>query len=415
MPPRVVLGQVARAMIPDLEVDDLPPGGIATQSVGVLGAGELVTVTEGPVVVGLQRWWKVEVAALVGWVPDRVSGQPALLDIAEPAARDWNVWAATISSEPPASVADLPARLYVPNEADATVTVIDVATLSIIDVLSVGILPQHVTPDWDLSTFYVSNYGSPFLSAIDAQTGALLDPIDAPTPYNLYFTPDGTTAIVMAEEIDRVDFYDRKTWKSIGHLPIPWRGVDHADFSAGGRYFLVSTEYSSGHVLKIDVATQSIVGDLEVGGLPIDVKLSPDGLVFYVCNQGRHGVSIIDPITMQELDFLPTGRGAHGMAISRDTRSLYVSNRLAGTISVISFATRQVVATWQVGGSPDMLQVSPDGTRLWASNRNGSTISGIDTATGAVVNTVEVGRQPHGLTYFPQPGRYSIGHNGVYR
>lgn len=402
-------------MVADLQVMDQPPQFGSSQPVGVLGQGELVTVTEGPEVVTHQRWWKVEVAALVGWVPDLVTGQAALLDIAEPAARDWNVWAATTSSTLPAAVAALPARLYVPNEADATVTVVDVDTRSVIDSLRTGILPEHVTPDWDLLRLYVSNYGSTFMSAIDAPTGNLVDPIQASFAYNLYFTPDGTTAIVMAEEVDRVDFYDRVTWQPLGQLPIPWRGIDHADFSAGGRYMIASTEYASGHLLKIDVVTRSIVGDLEVGGLPIDTKLSPDGIVFYNANQGRHGVSIIDPISMKELAFLPTGTGAHGMAISRDTESLYVSNRLAGTISVISFATRQVVATWPVGGTPDMLQVSPDGTELWVSNRYGTTVTVINTVTGAVIDTIEVGRQPHGLTYFPQPGRFSIGHNGVYR
>ena len=414
-PPRVVLGGVARIMISDVQAADQPPNFASSQPVGVLGQGELVTVTEGPVVVAAQRWWKVEVAALVGWVPDLVSGQVALLDVGEPAARDWNVWAATMSSELPAAVADLPARVYVPNEADATVTVLDAATLSTIDVLPVGILPEHVTPDWDLSGLYVSNYGSSFMTAIDPQTEKVVDPIRAPAAYNLYFTPDGATAIVMAEEVDRMDFYDRVTWEPIGQLPIPWRGIDHADFSAGGRYLLATTEYSSGVLLKVDVVTRAIVDVLEVGGKPIDVKLSPDGLVCYVANQGRNGVSVVDPIQMQELDFLPTGKGAHGMAISRDTKFLYLSNRLAGTISVISFATRQVVDTWQVGGWPDMLQVSPDGTQLWVSNRYGSTVTIIDTATGAVVEDIQVGKQPHGLTYFPQPGRFSIGHNGVYR
>jgi YVTN family beta-propeller protein len=401
-------------MIADLRVHARPRGATRSQPVGVLGAGELVTVTGGPVAVGDQTWWQIEVAALVGWVPDRVYGQPALLDAGEQAASDWNVWAATTSSELPAAVASLPARLYVPNEGGATVSVVDVATLTVIDTIPVGILPEHVTPDWDLSRMYVSNYFSPFLSVIDARTGALLSPVAAPNPYNLYFTPDGTTAIVMAEEIDRVDFFDRLTWQPLGQLAIPWRGIDHADFSAGGRYLLASTEYA-GHVLKIDVVARTIVGDIAVGGSPIDIKLSPDGMVFYVSNQFRNGVSIVDPITMTEIDFLPTGIGAHGMAISRDTQFLYVTNRLAGTISVISFATRQVVATWQIGGSPDMLQVSPDGTQLWTSNRFGSTVVAIDTSTGAVVHSVQVGGRPHGLTYFPQPGRFSTGHNGVYR
>ena len=103
------------------------------------------------------------------------------------------------------------------------------------------------------------------------------------------------------------------------------------------------------------------------------------------------------------------------MAISRDTKLLYVTNRVAGTISVIDFATRAITATWIIGGSPDMLQVSPDGSQLWTANRSGNTVVVIDAASGQVVHVIEVGRQPHGLLYFPQAGRFSLGHNGVYR
>jgi YVTN family beta-propeller protein len=112
---------------------------------------------------------------------------------------------------------------------------------------------------------------------------------------------------------------------------------------------------------------------------------------------------------------IPSGTGAHGFAVSRNGKLLYVSNRLEGSISVISFATRRVVATWSVGGSPDMLQVSPDGTQLWASNRFSDTVSVVSTKTGRLITTITVGRGPHGLTFFPEPGRHSIGHNGVYR
>jgi YVTN family beta-propeller protein len=158
-----------------------------------------------------------------------------------------------------------------------------------------------------------------------------------------------------------------------------------------------------------------IVGTMNVGGLPVDVKLAPSGKVFYVANQGTGGVSVVDPVTMKVLKFIRTGRGAHGMAISRDTTKLYLTNRLAGTISVIDFATRSIEATWLVGGSPDMVQVSPDGTQLWETNRYGTTVTVVDTRTGHIIKQIEVGPDPHGLCYFPQPGNYSLGHNGVYR
>lgn len=416
---RVMVDRVEVAQAPGVPHDATNPSSSPSEPdrqslASVVNRGELVQVIGGPVVIGGIRWWQIEVAALNGWVSEGDSPQPNLLDATAPAARDWNVWSATNTTVLPASVADLPAKVYVPNEADRTISVIDVASLSVVATLSAGYLPEHLTPDWDLSRLYVSNYGSPFMTAVDPRTVQTVSPIDAPSAYNLYFSVDGSTAIVMAEDVNRIDFYDRRTWQLLKRLPIPWAGIDHADMSAGGRYLLASTEYF-GHVLKVDVITMSIVGDLDVGGKPIDVKLSPDGSVFFVTNQGRHGVSVIDPILMQEIAFIPTGKGSHGMAISRDTRSLYVSNRLAGTISVIDLATRQVSATWQVGGSPDMLQVSPDGNQLWTGNRYSNTVVVIDTATGAVTATIRVGRQPHGLTYFPQPGRFSIGHNGVYR
>jgi YVTN family beta-propeller protein len=118
---------------------------------------------------------------------------------------------------------------------------------------------------------------------------------------------------------------------------------------------------------------------------------------------------------MQQIGFVPTGAGAHGLVISRDATRLYVSNRLAGTISVIDPSTQKVVDTWNVGGSPDMLSVSTDGSQLWTSNRFDGSVSVIDTATGKVLKVIKTGDAPHGLVYYPQPGNLSLGHNGVFR
>jgi YVTN family beta-propeller protein len=118
---------------------------------------------------------------------------------------------------------------------------------------------------------------------------------------------------------------------------------------------------------------------------------------------------------MRQVAFIRTGRGAHGLAVSRDARHLYVTNRLAGTLSVIDFATRRVTATWRIGGSPDMIAVSPDGTQLWISNRFNGTISVIDARNGRRIALIRTGGRPHGLAFFPEPGRYSLGHNGVFR
>ncbi len=328
-----------------------------------------------------------------------------------------NVYANTMSGVVPCPLCELPPRVYVPNSGAGTVDVIDPLTFKIVDHYAVGYIPHHIAPAWDMSALYVDNEGSSSLTVIDINTGRPSGTINIPFPYNLYFTPDGTKAIDVVERLQRIEFRDpHNGWRLLKAVPIPWPGADHLDFSADGSYLMISTEYS-GVVAKVDTVNMRLAGYVRVGGLPIDVKLSPDGTLFYVTNQGRMGVSVIDPVAMKEIQFIPTGRGAHGLQISRDTRSLYVSNRLEGSFSVIDFATRQVVAKWHIpgGGSPDMMQLSPDGIELWASGRYNATVYVMNTTTGQLLARIPVGVEDHGLTYFPNVGLHSLGHNGVYR
>lgn len=311
-------------------------------------------------------------------------------------------------------VAGVSPRVYVPNNRSNTLTEIDPETFRVIRTIRVGAGPQHVTPSWDLRHLYVGNTYTNTLTVIDPRSGRAVRTISVPDPYNLYFTPDGSLAVDVAERLQRLYFFDPHTWQPRGSVAIPWAGADHLDFSENGRYLLISTEFA-GEVVKVSVPKRRIVGSVHVGGSPVDVKLSPDGSVFYVANQLRGGVSVIDPIRMLEVRFIRTGAGAHGFCISRDASDLYVSNRVAGTISVLNFTTGRLERSWHVGGSPDMMQVSADGAELWVSNRYDGTVSVVSTRSGRVIRTIHVGAGPHGLTLFPQPGRFSIGHNGVYR
>ena len=333
-----------------------------------------------------------------------------------PPRTDGNVYAAITKGLRP-SVKNDPSFVYVPNGVPGTVEVIDPKTFRIVRTIDLGYrsFPEHVTPSWNMRWLYVDVDGTSELAVIDPRTGKLVRIIHGVEhPYNLYFTPDGSKAIDVAEYYDRLDFMDPHTWKLIKPLTMPCNGPDHLDFSADGSYLLIGCEFD-GTVVKVALKTMKVVGTIHVGGLPVDVKLSPNGKVFFVANQGFGGVSVVDPVTMKVRGFIPTGNGAHGMAVSRDTTKLYVTNRLAGTISVIDFSTRKVVHTWNVGGSPDMVQVSPNGSQLWVSNRYGTTVEAISTTDGHVIRRIEVGGDPHGLAYFPQPGRFSLGHNGVYR
>jgi YVTN family beta-propeller protein len=316
------------------------------------------------------------------------------------------------------TVRDFPSRVYVPNSKSDTVDVIDPHTFKVVDHFAVGMLPQHVTPSWDLRTLWVGNNVGNTVTRIDPATGRKGETVRVKAPYNMYFTPDGKHAIVVAERLRRLDFRDPQTMRLRRSLSVPCPGVDHVDFSADGRYLIASCEFGA-RMIKVDVAEQRVLGTvtLRAGGMPQDVKLSPDGKVFYVADMHAGGVYMIDGEGPSVIGFIPTGRGAHGLYASRDSRVLYVSNRGEGSVSLIDFATRAVVRKWVLpgGGSPDMGGVSADGKVLWLSGRYHSEVYAIDTHDGKLLARIPVGREPHGLCVYPQPGRYSLGHTGVFR
>ena len=333
-------------------------------------------------------------------------------------SRPTNIYAADGAGElSPAVRRDRP-LVYVPNSQSNTVDEIDQRSFRVVRHFPVGALPQHVTPSWDLRTLYVLNDVGNSVTPINPRTGAPGHAIAVDDPYNLYFTPNGRYAIVVAERLSRLDFRLPHSFRLHRSVRVPCRGVDHMDFSANGRYLIATCEFS-GQLLKVDVPREKVVGLLSLpgGAIPQDVKLSPDGRVFYVADMGRGGVWKISGSPFRIMGFVRTGRGTHGLYASRDARYLYASNRGEGSISVLSFATGKVVRKWWLpgGGSPDMGNVSADGRVLWLSGRWNGVVYAISTRSGRLLATIRVGAGPHGLCVWPQPGRHSLGHTGVLR
>src|SRR3954447_3586496 len=338
-------------------------------------------------------------------------GMPPLLD-------RHDIYAADRPDRLPGSVRDDPAYVYVPNSESNTLDVIDQHTFQIVGHYAVGQLPQHVTPSYDMRRLYVLNDQGNSLTVIDPRTGKPGRTIPVTDPYNMYFTPDGRYAIVVAEALQRLDFRDAQTMKLVRSVHVDCLGIDHADFTADGRYAIFSCEFS-GKLLKLDVARKKVLGTIHVkeGGSPQDVKTSPDGKVMYVADQYAAGVQIIDPKRFREIGFVHTGAGAHGLYVNRSSTWLYVTNRRGNSISVIDLRSRKVVHTWQIpgGGTPDMRGLSADGKVLWLSGRYSSVVYALNARTGHLLARIPVGSSPHGLCVYPQPGRYSLGHTGVFR
>ena len=373
--------------------------------------------------------WASGAAAQAGPAAARaVQTVPGMPPVADPT----NLYSETAADRLSPAVAGALSRVYVPNRISGDVYVIDPATLKVVDRFKVGINPQHVVPSWDLQTLWVANNvegrtdGS--LTPIDPKMGKPGRAIAVDDPYNMYFTPDGKSAIVVAEALKRLDFRDAQTMTLQSSLPTPeCPGINHADFSIDGRYAIFTCEYQ-GSLAKIDLVNRKVVGYIKLskGDMPQDIRIAPDGKVFYIADMHADGVFLVDGDAFKEVGYIPTGPGTHGLYPSRDGKKLYVANRGShkvlgpprgkGSVSVIDFATRKVEANWLIpgGGSPDMGNVSADGKRLWLSGRFDNVVYAIDTTTGEV-KSIPVGKEPHGLTVWPQPGRYSLGHTGNLR
>lgn len=348
--------------------------------------------------------------------PDRAGTPPGPADGAGPEG----LYAHTGSKALAPSTRDDRERLYVPNSESDTVSVIDPAAAKVVDTFPVGDLPHHVTPSRDMSTFYVNNTQGNSLTPIDPQTARPKGrPIPVDDPYNLYFTPDGRSAIVVAERLQRLDFRDPKTWKLQKSLRVGCLGVDHMDFSADGRRAVVSCEFD-GTLLLVDVGERRVVEELDldhVAAKPVDVRISPDGRLFYVADEVANGVWKVDAERFRVTDFIETGRGTHGLYPSRDASVMYATNRTGSTVSVIDMDQEKVTDTWRIpdGASPDMGGVSADGKRLWLSGRYDSEVYALDTEDGKLRARIPVGAGAHGMLVWPQPGRYSLGHTGNMR
>lgn len=360
-----------------------------------------------------------------------------------PVADASNIYSEAGSDNPnPATEGSL-YRVYVPNEVSGDVTVIDPATMEVIDTYPTGFIPQHVVPSYDMKTLYVLNNSGNSIVPIDPLTGKPGAAIPVDDPYNLYFTPDGSEAIIVAEAEQRLDFADPTTFEVRSSIQTDCNGLNHLDYSIDGRFFIATCEFD-GRMIKVDIAAREVVGDIKIDisqsgkqnpikniAQPQDVRLSNDGKVFYIADLITDGVYLIDAESFTQIGFIRTGIAAHGLYPSRDGQSLYVVNRgtnsipapgsfkgkARGSIAVLDFATRTIVDEWIVpdNGSPDMGNLTADGKQLWLGGRYDAEVYVFDTEKGELINRIKVGQNPHGLTVWPQPGRFSFGHTGNMR
>ena len=139
---------------------------------------------------------------------------------------------------------------------------------------------------------------------------------------------------MVAERHKRLDFRDPQTMALQQSVAAPGcSGINHADFSIDGRYAIFTCEFSGGGLVKIDLVNHQVLGYLRLTkrGMPQDIRISPDGSVFYIADMHADGVYLVDGDGFSQTDFIPTGVGTHGLYPSRDATKLCTSPTAART------------------------------------------------------------------------------------
>ena len=231
-----------------------------------------------------------------------------------------NVYAGAGAEKLSATARRAKSLVYVPNSTADTVQVIDPRTFTVIGTYPTGREPQHVVPSWDMKTLWVNDDIGNDMVRIDPITGKAGKRVSVEDPYNLYFTPDGAHALVMAERLRRIDVLNPTTMALERSLPVPCHGVNHADYSADLSFFVASCEFS-GKLLVIDREATKLIKvinlnntrtpgansaheAMSMGGprsnlmpgasaMPQDVRLTPDGTRFLVADMLRNGIWVI--------------------------------------------------------------------------------------------------------------------------
>lgn len=336
--------------------------------------------------------------------------------------------------------ADATQLLYVPNQNDALISVIDIESKKVIRTIDLTKLepayspnarPHDIELDPNGENWYVTligdnkvvkmgqrpnninlfigevNFETPGMLAVNPQTDQLfvarslsavsppqsvgvinrsemsIEEVNIlfPRPHALVVNPLGTYAHTGSLVENRVMTIDTDTKEvTFTLLSAPFNAFIHFSMSPDGNTIAASGQ-SSNQVAFINSSAPpglSRIGAIEVGNEPWHPVWTPDGEFVYVGNKDDNTVSVIDVNAFSVMQTI-SGNGLaepHGSAISPDGNYVFISNRNTNG----SYTPRYD----------------------FGNNQDTGTVVVINTATNEIEKIIEVGRYPAGLSTIRQ-------------
>jgi YVTN family beta-propeller protein len=331
------------------------------------------------------------------------------------------------------AAANTTGTLVVLNKAEATASLIDLATGQVVKTLPTGRGPHEaaVSPDGRLAL--AANYGTreepgSTLTVIDVPGAAVVKTIslgEYRRPHGVLWL-DGSRAVVTCEGSQALVIVE-VTKGVVEAAVVTGQNVSHmvAVTPDGSRAFVANI--GSGNATAIDLRERKLLAQIATGKGAEGVDVTPDGREAWVTNREADTVSVIDTETLGVVATIASKTFPIRVKITPDGKLALVSNAQSGDVAVFDVASRKelrrvpmkrgAAAAVAERGSEQRLQVvpgaaatdpvpigiviSPDGRTAWVANTNTDTVSVIDVAAGAVTGTLRAGKEPDGMAYSP--------------
>jgi len=300
-------------------------------------------------------------------------------------------------------------EVYVSNERDNTISVIDGESLEVVRTLEVGERPRGIVLSGDGTRLYVCTSDDDHVETLDLVTGRVLHTLPSgPDPELMALGADGTRLYIANEDDNMVTVVDVETREKVTEIPV---GIEPEGIglSPDGRV-LVNTSETTNMAHFIDTETLEIVANVVVGTRPRVAQFTPDGSQVWVSSEIGGTVAVIDSATheiVHTIDFEVPGLQPEsiqpvGVAIAADgSDKVYIALGPSARVAVVDAITYEVEDYLLVGPRVWNLAFSPDSKRLFTTNGVSGDVSVIDLERRRVIKSVKVGRLPWGVVVAP--------------
>ena len=294
--------------------------------------------------------------------------------------------------------------LYVDNSLGDDISVIDLATMKVVQTIQVGNQPHALCAPADGRRLFTTIESENNLKIIDTATGRIVRTIAVTgKPNECASTPDGRYVGVPIRDGDSVDIVDTQAGKVVKVLPVK---TPHNCFNAGSNDDLYVSSMGSNEIDVIDLKKMEYSARIPTGGIPRPYAVSSDEKRLYVALTSLHGFVIADiPArkVIERVDLPPAppldcplevNTPTHGLALTPDGREIWATSLADGGIYPYDLATKKTAPLIPVGKCPNWVAFSPDGRYCAVSNSDTNDCSIIDTHTRREVARVKVGKGP---------------------